>query len=172
MQKLILKVLFHESTTTLAVGPSVIGPLDFSVVPRNYGGYTTSFWRINVVFCKDINISKSEQGWILLDPASSQYVYQSDKPLVSISGLGYFFTDALDSVGDFQIYIRSNKFTNDIPIAIVFSAGEKTETKFTLVMLSKKDGFYYKDINFIKGRIVPSDVEELMRNCRPLVYKN
>lgn len=167
-----IKIAFHQATTTIQVGPQFAGPFDFSVVPRNDGKYTTSFWRIYITFCTDINISKSGQDWLLLDPPSNGYVYQSNKPLISIPNTtGYFFSDALDSVGDFQIYIPSSMLIENTPIATVFSSGEKTNAKYTLVMLSEK-GFSYKDIYTNKGRLIPPEVDALVDKCRPVVYGN
>lgn len=167
-----IAIYFHQATTTIQKGPSVAGPLDFLVVPRNNGNYTTSFWRILITFCNNIEVSKSDKNWIMLDPPSKQYIYQSSQLLISTQGIGYIFTDDLDSIGDFKIYFPSNEIGQDIPIAMVFSSGEKTEAKYTLVLLNK-DGFIYKDINFDnKSHIIPLSTQSLVQSCRPIIYQN
>lgn len=133
-----IDVKLHSATSTLIFGPSVSEPTNVALMAYNNGNYNPTQWRVSISFCKDIEVINASNLWKKSSEGSNQYVYESNRLLVSRSNLS-FFTDSLDGIGDFKIVFPTGGMSRivdgKIPIALVTSSGERTEPQFVLVSL-------------------------------------
>ncbi len=139
-----------------SIGPESTTPINFHVIPRNSGKYNSGNWVATLIFCKNVKLLKNDPSWKQSDGWITSY--HSLSPVLNEQS---FFSDALDTVGSFDITLPGTNYyswNDPIPVTRYTVYGERAIQVNEIIFYDPlKKSFFNKPLLTRNGKLLTDE---------------